>query len=206
MHSFYSALMGGVLTGMGGAAFLGSGDRTVGAFLFAFGMFAALALGLPQYPGRCGRAVCARQFRPLGVILLGNLAGAALTGLLYGMVAPSGAPELQAAKLVQAFPVTLVRGMFCGMILFTAAEGWKRLENGKTVGVLMGVPAFILAGFENSLADTFYFGAVLGQSGAFTWKALTFVLAAVIGNTLGATLLCLALPKEERTAPGNAKG
>lgn len=206
MHSFYSALMGGVLTGLGGAAFLGADDRAIGAFLFSFGMFAALALGLPQYPGRCGRAVCGGQFKPLGVILIGNIIGAALTGVLFGLVITSKAVSLQAVKLAQSFPATLLRGMFCGMILFTAAEGWRRLEGGKAVGVLLGVPAFILAGFENSMADTFYFGAALGQSGVFDPQSLLFLLAAILGNTLGASLLCLSLPGEEWKAPEKAKG
>ncbi len=196
MHSFYSALMGGVLTGLGGAASLGADQRIVGAFLFSFGMFAALSLGLPQYPGRCGRAICGGQARTLYVILPGNLLGAALTGLLYGLAVTGNVADLQAAKLAQSFPSTLLRGVFCGMILFSAAEGWKRLESGKAFGVLLGVPAFILAGFENILADTFYFSAAFTQSGVFDPRALLFLLAAGIGNTIGAVLLCLALSKE----------
>ena len=58
MHLFYSAVMAGVMTGLGGAAFLGAEHREVGALLFSIGMFAALALGLPLYIGRCVCAIC----------------------------------------------------------------------------------------------------------------------------------------------------
>jgi len=196
MKGFYSALMGGVLVGLGGAASLGADQRIVGAFLFSIGMFAALTLGLPQYPGRCGRAICGGQAKTLAVILPGNLLGAALAGLVYSLAVNSRVVDLQAAKLAQSFPSTLIRGMFCGMILFSAVEGWKHLQSGKAVGVLLGVPAFILAGFENVLADAFYFSAAFTQSGVFDPRAQLFLLAAGIGNTLGAVLLCLALPKE----------
>lgn len=47
------------------------------------------------------------------------------------------------------------------------------------------MPVFILSGFEHSIADMFYFGA----SGIFSLSAALFMLAVVIGNSLGGMLL-----------------
>ena len=199
MHFFYSAVMAGVMTGLGGAAFLGAEHREVGALLFSIGMFAALALGLPLYIGRCAGAIChrPRQIRPLPVILLGNLLGAVLCGLVYGLAVPSAAPALQAARLEQPFFSTLARGAFCGMIIYTGSYSWKTLTYAKPAGPLLAVTAFIVSGFENSVADAFYFSAAFSQTGVFEPGVLPFMLAAVLGNTLGPVLLCLAIPSGE---------
>jgi len=207
MGLFYSAVMAGVMTGIGGAAFLGALDMAVGSLLFSIGMFACLALGLPLYVGRCAPAFFGkpRATNTLPAMLAGNLLGAVACGLVFGMAIPSKAALLQEAKLAQPFLSTLVRGTLCGMILFTGAHSWKTLQSGKPVGVLLGVTAFIIAGFENSIADTFYFAAALGQGGAFQWQTLPFLLAAILGNTLGAVLLYLAVPEYLRaTTPPSA--
>lgn len=201
MHFFYSAVMAGMMTGLGGAAFLGAEHREVGALLFSVGMFAALALGLPLYIGRCAGAIChkPRQLRMLPGLLLGNLLGAVLCGLVYGRAMTSAAPALQAARLEQPFFSTLVRGTFCGMMIYAGSYSWKTLVCGKPAGLLLAVTAFIVAGFENSVADAFYFGAAFSQTGVFDPGVLPFMLAAVLGNTLGPVLLCLAIPAGERS-------
>lgn len=202
MQSLYSALMAGVMTGLGGAAFLGADNRYVGAFLFAIGMFACLALGLPLFVGRCAHTLCetpGRFHATLPLIAL-NLVGAGVCGILYGLAVPTGVDLLQAGKLAQPWWSTLIRGLLCGMILFTAGESWNLLKEGKPFGVILGIPAFILAGLENSVADAFYFGAGLGQTGAFVPRTILFVALAVAGNILGATVLCGSLPNKKVSA------
>lgn len=201
MHFFYSALMAGVMTGLGGAAFLGAEHREVGALLFSIGMFSALVLGLPLFIGRCGAAILdkPRQIKNLALVLLGNLLGALLCGLVFGLTVYSKVPTLQEARLSQSFLSTLARGTFCGMILYAGAQSWQRLEHAKPTGTLLAVAAFIVAYFENSIADAFYFGAAIAQTGTFDAAILPFMLAAVLGNTLGAVLLHLAVPLKKKT-------
>ena len=200
MNGFYGALMAGVMTGLGGAAFLGADNRHVGAFLFAIGMFACLTLGLPLFVGRSAHTLCETPKRFHGVlpVIALNLLGAGVCGILYGLAVPTGVDALQAAKLAQPWWSTLIRGLLCGMILFTAGESWRLLKEGKPMGVILGVPAFILAGLENSVADAFYFGASLGQTGAFAPRTILFVILAVIGNIIGAFLLRKALPDSKK--------
>ena len=199
MHMFYSALMAGVMTGLGGAAFLGAENRQVGALLFSIGMFAALVMGLPLYIGRCAPAICLkpRKINTLPTILIGNLLGAVLCGLLYGLAVHSAAPQLQEARMAQPFYSTLIRGAFCGMIIYTGAYAWNTMSSSKPIGTLLAVTAFIVAYFENSIADAFYFAAAFAQTGHFEIKVLPFMIAAILGNTIGPVLLCLAIPKKE---------
>ncbi len=201
MRFLYGAVLAGVLTGLGGGAYLGAGIREIGALLFSVGMFSALALGLPLYTGRCAGALCCRPmgWRPLVPMLIGNLIGAIFTGVIFGMSIPTGVEALRDAKLAQPFLATLVRGAFCGIIIFAGAESWKRLAYAKPLGALLGVTAFVVGGYENSLADAFYFAAAIGQSGQFHIQTLSFLAAALIGNTLGAVALCLAIPAQSVT-------
>ncbi|NLX83586.1 MAG: formate/nitrite transporter family protein [Clostridiales bacterium] len=199
MRKFYSAVMAGVLTGLGGASFLGTEIREVGSFLFSIGMFASLAMGLPLFIGRCAPALLdkPRKHDTLPLMLLGNLVGAVLCGLVYGLALTSRAPQLQDARMTQSFFSTLARGMFCGMLIYAGAYSWNHMQTSKPVGTLLAVTAFIVSSFENSIADAFYFSAAYFQTGQFVPGVLPFMLAAILGNTLGPVLLHLALPKQD---------
>lgn len=203
MQQFYATVMAGVMTGLGGAAFLAADNREVGSLLFSIGMFAALALGLPLYIGRCAGAIChkPRKINTLPGLLLGNLLGAVLCGLIYGLAVPSGAPALQAARLEQSFFSTLVRGTFAGMIIYVGSQSWQKMDSAKPLGTLLAVTAFVVSRFENSIADAFYFAAAFSQTGMFEWAVLPFMLAAILGNTIGPVLLCLAQAQQPKSMP-----
>ena len=57
-------------------------------------------------------------------------------------------------------------------------------------GIILGIPTFILSGFEHSIADMFYF--VLASS--FTLESALFIVFVIIGNSLGG----IATPLIER--------
>lgn len=208
MGAFVGAIMAGILTGMGGAAFLASDHPAIGALLFSFGLFAALALGFPLYIGRCAQAILKKPHDWLGLLLLllGNLLGAALTGLLFGLAVPlSKTPVVEAAKLAQPLYANLIRATFCGVIIAAAVASWKQLSHSRAVGVLLGVTAFIVSGFNNSIADAFYFGAALGQTQVVRLRPLLHVAVAVLGNTLGALLVYLAMQARETAQTNDGK-
>lgn len=197
MHALISAMMAGAMTGFGGAAFLGAEHREIGALLFSIGMFASLVLGYPLFIGRCAGMICGkpRKLKELPCLLFGNLLGAAICGLVYGLAVASKAPALQAARLEQTFFSTLARGVFCGMIIYFGAQSWQTMETSKPAGVLLAVAAFVVSGFENSVADAFYFSAAYSQTGVFEPKTLSFMLAAVIGNIFGPIVIYLTQEK-----------
>ena len=73
--------------------------------------------------------------------------------------------------------------IFCGILMYTAVEVFK---TGKSpLGIFFCVPAFIIAGFEHSIADMFYFFSARMFSG----EVAVFLLVVVIGNSVGGMLL-----------------
>ena len=67
-------------------------------------------------------------------------------------------------------------------------------EQKSIVGILFGIPVFILSGYEHSIADIFYFGA----SGIFSFEAFIYLWVVIIGNSIGGMLLpCLMLLKKK---------
>ena len=73
----------------------------------------------------------------------------------------------------------MIRGFFCGVLMYTAV--WIYREKKTALGILFCIPVFILAGFEHSIADMFYFSL----AGLFKTRALVFLLLVVLGNSLG---------------------
>ncbi len=198
---FLHSVMAGVVIGVGGCVYLSCESRYLGAVLFSFGLFVVCEFGLPLYTGRCG--YLPEQGKAgvpaLAVALAGNLAGAFLTGVSFSWAAGGAAPAapLCAAKLAQTWPQTLVRAFFCGLVVFVTVEAYRRSPRpeGKYLAILLGVPAFILPGFEHCIADAFYFAAGLSAAGGLRAAPLLFLSAAVTGNTLGAAAAFLSVPR-----------
>ncbi|MCQ2413924.1 MAG: formate/nitrite transporter family protein, partial [Clostridia bacterium] len=55
------------------------------------------------------------------------------------------------------------------------------------LGIFFCVPTFILAGFEHSMADMFYFSA----SQIVSWQAFGYLWIIILGNAIGGVLLPL---------------
>ena len=88
-----------------------------------------------------------------------------------------------AVILIGNLITTFLLGMLVRVSMPQLCETYK--EKNTVLGILFCVPVFILSGFEHSIADMFYFGA----SGIFSLSAALFMLAVVIGNSLGGMLL-----------------
>lgn len=69
------------------------------------------------------------------------------------------------------------------MLVYLAVAVYR--DKGSVIGVLLGIPAFILSGFEHSIADMFYFAA----SGIVSLEAFGFIWIVLFGNALGSILL-----------------
>ena len=111
-----------------------------------------------------------------------------MMGLLVGVALPQLHEAALAAclnRLSQTGLQTLIRGFFCGILMYTAV--WVYREKGRIVGILFCVPVFILAGFEHSIADMFYFS--LARS--FELRSIWFLLLVVLGNSLGGVFIPL---------------
>ena len=129
---------------------------------------------------------------------LPQIAGAAAAGLLLLLLAFSGLvldreeqgldsadreETVAAAKLSQTALQTLIRGGFCGILMYLAVSIYR--EKKTPAGIFFCIPAFILSGFEHSVADMCYFAA----AGDFSGEAALFIVYVVLGNTIGAMIL-----------------
>ena len=189
MPSVRASVLDGVLAGMmvsvGGTVLLSCDNRYLGAGLFCIALLAICYFGFNLYTGKVGCLYLDHSRANLGVTfsgLLGNLCGTLLMGLLIGAALPQ-LPETAAVaceKRLLHLPLqTLLRGFFCGILMYTAV--WIYREKKTVTGILFCIPVFILAGFEHSIADMFYFAL----AGLFTPRALAFILLVVLGNSLG---------------------
>lgn len=198
-RSLIRAFLAGMAIAIGGCVYIGCidyGFRWVGAILFSIGLMTVFAFGLDLYTGKVGYLVENRPSYLVGlvVIIIGNFVGTLFVGL---MMPSDTAAAMVATKLdgYEFLPV-LAKGLLCGMLMFIAADFYKTRQS--FLATFFCVPVFILAGFEHSIADMFYFCS----AGVYSTDALVFILTVIVGNGIGGVLIPLCRkymydPKEE---------
>ena len=189
-------ILAGISISLGGTVFLMSADKTVGALLFAVGLFCVCAFGFSLFTGKvCYVFDNDRKYAlMLPVIWTGNLIGAVCTALLESLtrIGPALAEKAAAvcqAKLDQTPISALILAVFCNIMIYIAVEGYKNIphEVGKYLAILFGVVVFILCGFEHCVANMYYF--TVGN--AWGSKAIGYLLLMTLGNAAGGVLIPL---------------
>ena len=189
-----SGVAAGMLVSIGGAVFLSCENRYVGAALFSVALLCICLKGYSLFTGRVGYLPEQHDRETVSALLLGllgNLIGTVICGALarYALPAVGAAAETAcAARLGQAPLQTLVRGLFCGVLMYLAVSTYR--EKDTLLGILFCIPVFILCGFEHSIADMFYFAA----SGIVSLRAFAFIWIVILGNSLGGMLLPVIVP------------
>ena len=184
-----SGVAAGMLVSIGGAVFLSCENRYVGAALFSVALLCICLKGYSLFTGRVGYLPEQHDRETVSALLLGllgNLIGTVICGALarYALPAVGAAAETAcAARLGQAPLQALVRGLFCGVLMYLAVSTYR--EKDTLLGILFCIPVFILCGFEHSIADMFYFAA----SGIVSLRAFAFIWIVILGNSLGGMLL-----------------
>ncbi|MCQ2537537.1 MAG: formate/nitrite transporter family protein [Lachnospiraceae bacterium] len=193
------AISAGFFIGIGGVVSLMQENKIAGAFLFSIGLLTILVFKFNLYTGMVGyvlESLKKKKFEYLLTVFLvwlGNYMGTALcAGLirltpLADKIVPKCETNVQ-AKLENSWYAFLILGIFCGVLMFIAVDTYKKNIEKKdflcVVAVFMGVMVFILAGFEHSIADMFYFTL----TGHFVDILLPLLLI-TIGNALGGNLI-----------------
>lgn len=179
----------GIMIGIGGAVLLSVENRIAGAVLFAVALLSICMLGLVLYTGKIGFLVTEHSAGDISSVLsglAGNAVGCAVSAIAVRTVRPAlslRAAEMCSAKLTQTPLATLFAGILCGILMYTAVAVYR--EKNSPLGILFCVPVFILAGFEHSIADMFYFFL----AGVVRGRAALFLLLVVLGNTIGGMLI-----------------
>lgn len=197
MKSFTSAIMAGICIAIAGFGYLAIGG-IFGAIVFAFGLIAVVSYGLKLYTGTAGFVErLDGKFVELLVILLGNILGCLLIGLL-SRVSPldinESAQKLLSARLNTGWWQCGLLSIGCGFIMTTAVTFARK---DKWLPLLFGVPMFIICGFPHSIADAFYYLATPASFlVANKLQVLLLYVSIVVGNFIGCNLYRIAVKPE----------
>lgn len=180
------SILSGILIGIGGTIYLSIENKIVGAILFSIGLLSICYFKLPLYTGKIGYLIKKEvSIYDLSYMLIGNILGALITGLVMGYSKPNiyeASSILINNKHQINYLSILVNSIFCGILMYVAVNIFKK--NKSIIGILFAIPVFILSGFEHSIAYCFYAGAARNID-------LLFLLVAVVGNSLGGFLIPL---------------
>ena len=185
----------GFMIGIGCMVYLACPNKLVGAVLFSAGLFFILSNGGSLLTGLCGLKT---PWKTLAAVLGLNTLGALIAGVLSwpSMKLAAPAAELVANKLA-ANPLSwLTNGILCGILVHLAVTGYKRAKDAPhaLASVLYAIPAFIVAGFEHSIADLGYLAIALPALDPVTiMKMLGLIVVVIAGNVIGSKALRICL-------------
>ena len=148
----------------------------LGAFLFAFGLLGVCALGANLFTGKAG-AMKKNGFKiqDMLVILVANLVVGYLIGLLMSFCDESVKTTAIEKVATWDFSVAFfIKAFFCGAIMFITVQSFKKTP----LSVFVGVPLFILCGFQHCIANII----TIGIANTWHWS----IILAIAGNWLGA--------------------
>lgn len=198
VRQFFSAILAGMLIGMGGTVFLSQSNPVVGSFLFAIGLFTIVVFQLHLFTGKVGYTPFQKPVYliELAITWLGNLVG---TGITACMVRNSRIYEGMAervagiaeVKLADNFLSLFLLAIFCGMLMFIAVDCFRNVQGStlRFIGVFIPVMVFILSGFEHVIANMFYFSL----AGAWSAHCVAAIIVMTLGNAVGGMLIPLYL-------------
>lgn len=183
------AILAGIAIGVGGIIFLSLDNKIVGACMFSVGLYAICINGLYLFTGKIGYLLDNKKdyLITLLVTWVGNLIGTGLAAIMASCTRISGISETAAAicnvKMNDGMVSLFLLGIFCGMLMFIAVDGYKQTTN--PLILVLPVAVFILCGFEHCIADMFYFS----MAGMWSLDAVLRVVVITIGNAVGGLMI-----------------
>lgn len=195
VKNLLSAVLAGVMISFGGGVYLAcvAADKSaLGAVLFSLGLTVILMQGFLLFTGKTAYLFDNKpSYIPyLLEIWIGNILGCMLMGLLVSYAKPAlgkTAAALCDAKLGQEWWQTIILGALCGILVYLAVDYYRSDDDKKSfpkyLMVFTCVPAFILCGFEHSVADMFYFAAC---GCLYSGSGILYILLVTLGNLVGA--------------------
>ena len=197
LRKLTDGLLAGIMVSIGGGVFLGCENKYVGAVMFCIALVCICNDGYSLFTGKVGYIVESHKKEDFSALLLGLL-GNAIATCLIGMALSYAVPgfgekalSMCNAKLGQDFFQTLIRAIFCGILMYLAVCLFK--EHKTPLGIFFCVPVFILSGYEHSIANMFY----LGASGIVSLEAFAYIWVVILGNSIGGMLFpILKLPRK----------
>lgn len=173
---YLKAVFAGILVAIASMNCLTITVPYLGAILFGIALVIICSLQYDLFTGKIGYIKNLKDLKKYIIILLGNVIGA----LLIGIVAQEAAVPLVIAKLSNPLWLTFWKACGCGFLMYTAVQSYKKTNS--FIGISYCIPTFVIAGFEHCIADIYYIIAAR----AFSIESLIFILVVILGNSIGA--------------------
>ena len=193
--SFIKSVLAGICIGIGGALYLSVNGGVIGSMLFSIGLILVLFMDFHLYTGkvpylRYSIDSLPKTSRNILILVIGNIIGASGLGIILSFVKPEireTAIRLCYMKLSEKWMV-IPLAILCNVMIFFAVEAYKRQTDAVAIMIMVTlcVMAFILCGFEHSIANAFYFAAAR----MFDLEMILYLLLNVIFNGVGGVLIC----------------
>ncbi|MCR4664838.1 MAG: formate/nitrite transporter family protein [Paludibacteraceae bacterium] len=188
---FRSSVFAGVCIALAGYGFLAG--KTVGMFLFVFGLATVVKYKLKLFTGTAGFVQNGQEMKELLLILAGNWAGC----LIIAMIARCSPLPLQEtaqtlleSRLQTGWWKAGILSIGCGILMTTAVTfARKGNEAGNWIPLVFAVPLFIHCGFPHCIADAFYYLTVPVSFWAENAGRILLLYAMLVaGNFIGCNL------------------
>lgn len=193
------AIGSGMSICLGGGVYLMCENKILGAFLFSVGLCTILVFKFNLFTGMVGYIPLnsPKYILDVAIVWLGNLIGtyAFATVMSFartGDKIKSAALTAVDIKMNDSAISLIVLGFFCGLLMFIAVDSYKKNIEGKPLIALfmavVCVAVFILAGFEHSIANMYYFAAAGKYYEGFGVLGLV-----TLGNAIGGMIIPVIL-------------
>ena len=196
LKEFIFAALASILISISCVVFLSTQNKVVGSIIFSVGLLTILSFKLNLFTGKAPY-ICKNKLSYclfVFIVWLGNFAGAWFTATLikntniYSKIIDQ-CLIIATAKSTDSLISLAILGIFCGILMYIAVEAFNNYlcTNNVYLPILtiFCVSTFIIAGFEHSIADMFYFILALPIG---KWFVPLIVIS--IGNALGGNLFC----------------
>ena len=185
-----TAILSGILIGIGVIINTFSQNKYIGAMLFAFALLTIIKLQLQLFTGQIGYFTEKRFNRKeYALMLLFNFAGVALCTFLALMTKSDTdynlMIEISNQKFARSYVELLICGLLCGALMLIAVYAKD------TVIVVFCIMIFILSGYEHCVADFPFLLLNLSVE-----NLIKFLLI-VLGNSVGSILTYLLIEKRK---------
>lgn len=169
-------ILAGVSISLGAYIYLKVGG-IIGAIMFSIGLISIIHFRFGLYTGWVKNFKHWDDFFILLIILLLNIVGCLLMSLaISDQQIIQQCNDIVSNRTDMGFWRSIFNGAGCGFIITLSVMCKNR------IALLIGIPAFILAGFTHSIADAFYY--CVGHS-CINGAAMLSYLGTVIGNFIG---------------------
>ena len=184
------AIFAGICIGIAGWGFLV--DKTIGMFLFIFGLATVVSYKAKLFTGMAGYVESKQDFWYLLLLILpGNILGCLLVALVSRVTLlpiHEAAYNVLRSRLATGPLACGLLAIGCGILMTSAVNFAKKgKEFGHWVPLLFAVPLFIHCGFPHCIADAFYY-LTASDFVIESPRVLLCYLTSVLGNFIGCNI------------------